>query len=343
MPNRLASFDQLSKPNIFIIRMLVFLGVILVLLVPIYSELLAAFQANLFINTIIFAALLIGIIFSFRQVITLLPEIKWVNGIRLSDPGVELQSSPIMLAPMAALLRDRTGPMVLNTQTMRSILDSVAMRLDERRDLSRYMIGLMVFLGLLGTFYGLLGTVSAVGDTITGLGIGDGQIDEFISQLQEGLSAPLSGMGTAFSSSLFGLSGSLILGFLDLQGSGAQNRFFVELEDWLSTVTDITSDGGIHHEENTDTTKLLARLVRLNELSLQNTHSQSDKTAGSQPATQNQEKVNEGLIKLAEGLNEIVRVMRQDQRLMRSEIEKNSLIHQELLELMKQKNNTSQE
>jgi hypothetical protein len=140
----------------------------------------------------------------------------------------------VLLAPMAAILGSRVGRMAVSAQLMRSILDSIATRLDEARDISRYMTGLLVFLGLLGTFWGLIETVGSVGSVIQGLKTG-ADAGSMFDSLREGLAAPLGGMGISFSSSLFGLAGSLILGFLDLQSSQAQNRFYTELEDWLST------------------------------------------------------------------------------------------------------------
>ena len=170
---------------------------------------------------------------------------NWVNSFRIADPGLQIDHTPVLLAPMAALLRDRQGRMSLSTVSMRSLLDSLASRLDEARDISRYMIGLLIFLGLLGTFWGLLNTVTAVGATIESLDISQNESGVVFEELKTGLEAPLAGMGIAFSSSLFGLAGSLVLGFLDLQASQAQNRFYNDLEDWLSTVTDITAgDGG---------------------------------------------------------------------------------------------------
>ena len=141
---------------------------------------------------------------------------------------------------MAAMLRDRIGRMAITPQVMRSLLDSLAIRLDEAHEISRYMIGLLVFLGLLGTFWGLLQTVAAVGDTIQQLDVGSNDVGVIFEDLKSGLAAPLGGMGTAFSSSLFGLAGSLVLGFLDLQASQAQNRFYTDVEDWLSSVTDVS-------------------------------------------------------------------------------------------------------
>jgi hypothetical protein len=179
---------------------------------------------------------LVGIILSFRQVIRLYPEIAWVNNFRIADPGLAIDRHPTLLAPMAAILGggERTGRIAISQQTMRHLLDSIATRLDEARDISRYMTGLLVFLGLLGTFWGLIETVGSVGKVIDGLKVG-GDAGALFDTLKEGLAAPLGGMGISFSSSLFGLAGSLILGFLDLQSSQAQNRFYTDLEDWLAT------------------------------------------------------------------------------------------------------------
>src|SRR5262249_36425753 len=203
-----------------------------------------AFLANPGLNALIIAVLLIGIALAFRQVTRLFPEISWVNGFRLADPGLAVERPPVLLAPMAVLLRDRIGRMAISAQMMRSILDSIAARLDEARDLSRYMTGLLIFLGLLGTFWGLIETVGSVGSVINTLKPG-GDAAAIFDSLKEGLAAPLSGLGISVSSSLFGLAGSLVLGFLDLQTSQAQNRFYTELEDWLSTtVSDLHAEPG---------------------------------------------------------------------------------------------------
>jgi len=225
---------KLSSPRIFLIRMLVF--VILVGLVGfvLHKQIEVAFMANPGLNGLILAVEAIGIILSFRQVLRLYPEIAWVNNFRLADPGLAVDRPPVLLAPMAAILGSRVGRMAMSSQLMRGILDSIATRLDEARDISRYMTGLLVFLGLLGTFWGLIETVSSVGGVIQGLKA-SGDSGSMFDSLRDGLAAPLSGMGISFSSSLFGLAGSLVLGFLDLQSSQAQNRFYTELEDWLST------------------------------------------------------------------------------------------------------------
>ncbi|MBX9820594.1 hypothetical protein [Afipia birgiae] len=235
---------KLSTPRIFLVRMLVFLVLCSLLLVVLYKQIWLAFLANPGLNALIVGVLAIGIILAFRQVIRLYPEISWVNSFRISDPGLAVDRRPTLLAPMAAMLSHRSGRMSISQQTMRHLLDSIATRLDEARDLSRYMTGLLVFLGLLGTFWGLIETVGSVGKVIEGLKVG-GDAGSVFDTLKEGLAAPLGGMGISFSSSLFGLAGSLVLGFLDLQSSQAQNRFYTDLEDWLAeTVREYAGDGG---------------------------------------------------------------------------------------------------
>ena len=234
---------KLSSPRIFLFRMLVFLVLCALVMVVLYKQIVIAFFANPGLNALIGLVLLIGTILAFRQVIRLYPEVAWVNNFRIADPGLAIERRPTLLAPMAAILGgERTGRMTISQQTMRHLLDSIATRLDEARDISRYMTGLLVFLGLLGTFWGLIETVGSVGKVIDGLKVG-GDAGALFDTLKEGLAAPLGGMGISFSSSLFGLAGSLILGFLDLQSSQAQNRFYTDLEDWLaSTVREYSGE-----------------------------------------------------------------------------------------------------
>src|SRR6201991_17194 len=236
--------SKLSSPRIFLVRMLVFLVLCALIMVVLYRQIVTAFFANPGLNALIGLVLLIGIVLSFRQVIRLYPEVAWVNNFRIADPGLAIARHPTLLAPMAAILGgERSGRITISQQTMRHLLDSIATRLDEARDISRYMTGLLVFLGLLGTFWGLIETVGSVGKVIDGLKVG-GESSAVFDALREGLAAPLSGMGISFSSSLFGLAGSLILGFLDLQSSQAQNRFYTDLEDWLaSTVREYGGEG----------------------------------------------------------------------------------------------------
>ncbi len=238
-------FTKLAPPRIFLVRMLVFLVLCGLIGVVLYKQIVTAFFANPGLNALIGLVLLVGTILAFRQVVRLYPEVAWVNNFRIADPGLALTRHPTLLAPMAAILGgERSGRITISQQTMRHLLDSIATRLDEARDISRYMTGLLVFLGLLGTFWGLIETVGSVGKVIDGLKVG-GDAGALFDTLKEGLAAPLGGMGISFSSSLFGLAGSLILGFLDLQSSQAQNRFYTDLEDWLATtVRGYASEGG---------------------------------------------------------------------------------------------------
>jgi hypothetical protein len=230
---------QLASPRIFLFRMLVFLVLCGLIGFVLQKQILNAFNANPWLNGLIVLVLLIGIVLSFARVIRLFPEVSWVNGYRRADSN-RTARPPTLLAPMAAILgSDRSGRLTISAQTMRAFLDSLANRLDEARDISRYLTGLLVFLGLLGTFWGLIETVSSVGTIINNLNVG-GDADSVFNALKEGLAAPLGGMGISFSSSLFGLAGSLILGFLDLQTSQAQNRFYTNLEDWLATTVEET-------------------------------------------------------------------------------------------------------
>jgi hypothetical protein len=233
---------KLSSPRIFLVRMMVFLILAGLVLTVLYKQIIVAFMANPGLNGLIIAVLVIGILLAFRQVIRLFAEVSWVNSFRLADPGLAVARPPVLLAPMATILGERAGRMAISPTTMRGLMDSIATRLDEARDTSRYMTSLLVFLGLLGTFWGLIETVGSVGNVIQGLKVG-GESSAVFDSLREGLARPLSGMGISFSSSLFGLAGSLALGFLDLQAGQAQNRFYMELEDWLSTiVSDLGGD-----------------------------------------------------------------------------------------------------
>jgi hypothetical protein len=227
-------FIKLSSPRIFLVRMLVFVLLCGALAAVLYRQIWAAFLNNPGLNGVIFGVLFIGIIFAFRQVSRLMPEVEWVNSFRIADPGLEVRQAPVLLAPMATLLGDRVGRMAISQMTMRGILESIGTRLDEARDLLRYMTGLLIFLGLLGTFWGLLETVSSIAHVINSLDVGPDS-GSILENMKSGLAAPLAGMGISFSSSLFGLAGSLVLGFLDLQAGQAQNRFYTDLEDWLST------------------------------------------------------------------------------------------------------------
>ncbi|WGS19845.1 flagellar motor protein MotA [Bradyrhizobium sp. ISRA463] len=289
--------SKLSSPRIFLVRMLVFLVLCGLVGVVLYKQIVTAFFANPGLNALIGAVLLIGIILAFRQVIRLYPEVAWVNNFRIADPGLAIDRRPKLLAPMAAILGgERTGRMSITPQTMRHLLDLIATRLDEARDISRYMTGLLVFLGLLGTFWGLIETVGSVGKVIDSLKVG-GEAGALFDALKEGLAAPLGGMGISFSSSLFGLAGSLILGFLDLQSSQAQNRFYTDLEDWLATTV-----RGISGEEGAVGGELQGAIDRL--------RAAVEEGGGSRGSTA-------AMANLAEAIQGLVAHMRTEQQMIR--------------------------
>jgi hypothetical protein len=235
----------MTKPQSYLVRMVLFLGAICGATFLLFLPLRDAFFANVVLNGVILGVLLIGIFHMFRLVFMLRPEVAWIESFRRDGLAVSSGLGPRLLAPMATMLGERSGDRFsLSTMALRSLLDGIATRLDEGRETARYFIGLLVFLGLLGTFWGLLETVRSIGDVISGLTIQGDAIQEVFGRLKSGLQAPLAGMGTAFSSSLFGLAGSLVLGFLALQAGQAQNRFYNDLEEWLSGQTRLGGGGG---------------------------------------------------------------------------------------------------
>jgi hypothetical protein len=224
----------MTNPGFFLWRMLGFLAAVLLLAALLAPTLLAAFLASPVLNGAILALLLFGVGWNLLQVLRLRAEAIWVEAFRA---GRSPPAPPGLLAPMAQMLSRRQERLALSPTAMRSVLDGIAGRLDETRELSRYMIGLSIFLGLLGTFWGLIQTVGSVAAVIQGLTVEGAEIGPLFERLKAGLAEPLAGMGTAFSSSLFGLAGALILGFMDLACGQAQTRFFTELEDWLAGIT----------------------------------------------------------------------------------------------------------
>ncbi len=237
---------SMRGPHRFVVRMVLFLVLVTGLAVLLGGPLLAAFMGNPAVNGVILGILFAGIIYIFRQVLALRPASDWIDSFRerLADRDLTAPPGPTprLLAPMARMLgRRQSGRVSLSATSLQTLLDGIASRLDETRETSRYLIGVLVFLGLLGTFYGLLETVRSVGGVIGALNVGASDIARAFADLKTGLESPLHGMSTAFSSSLFGLAGSLVLGFLDLQAGQAQNRFYNDLEEWLSTYTRLSS------------------------------------------------------------------------------------------------------
>ena len=231
----------MTNPRRFLLRMFFFLIAVGLVAGFLFVPLQGAFMANAPLNGLIISVLALGIIYNFRQVIMLYPEVSWIEDFRQNRPVTSQTRPPRLLTSMATMLGENNGKRLsLSTLSMRSLLDGIYSRLDESRDLSRYTIGLLIFLGLLGTFWGLLETVASIGSVIANLSVSADATTVF-SDLKAGLEAPMTGMGTAFSSSLFGLAGSLVLGFLDLQAGQALNRFYNDLEEWLSSLTRLSS------------------------------------------------------------------------------------------------------
>ncbi len=318
----------LSSPGIYLMRMLVFLALVALITLILSPVLIVSFQTNPALNGLIVAVLFFGVLFSFRQVVRLYPEIRWVNAFRIADPGLAIAHKPVLLAPMATMLRERTGALSLSTMSMRSIMDSIGTRLDEARDTGRYLVGLLVFLGLLGTFWGLLETIQAVGKTISALSAGSGDSANVFEDLKNGLAAPLKGMGTAFSSSLLGLSGSLVLGFLELQASHAHNRFYNELEEWLSGITELTpANAGIGNDLNH---KLYGALFEVQRGIAEISDRLAAGNAAGGPAA------DDSVRELASGVSQLVNQMRAEQTIMRQWVDEQAAQSHEVASALKE-------
>ncbi|MBN8873554.1 MAG: flagellar motor protein MotA [Rhodospirillales bacterium] len=240
----------MTRPTVYLVRMAIFLVVVAAVVGLLSPVLIGTFENNPLLNSLILLVLFLGIIWNLRQVLRLTPEVTWLETYQTARPRLATLPSPRLLAPMASMLaaretaqsgRGSQARFTLSATAMRSLLDGIASRLDESRELSRYMTGLLIFLGLLGTFWGLLRTVHAVSDVIGGMTASSNDVNLLFEQLKSGLTKPLAGMGTAFSASMFGLAGALVLGFLDLTAGQAQNRFFNELEEWLAGLTRLSS------------------------------------------------------------------------------------------------------
>src|ERR1700724_1120309 len=235
----------MSQSRRFLIRMVLFLVLVAGLAALLGRPLVNAFMGNPAVNGVILGILIAGIVYIFRQVLSLDPELRWIEGFRNHEAGggdSADEAAPRLVGAMARMLEAQQGRRVsLSATSLQALLDGIASRLNETRETSRYLIGVLIFLGLLGTFYGLLETVRSVGDVIGALNIGAGDVARAFADLKSGLESPLHGMGTAFSASLFGLAGSLVLGFLDLQAGQAQNRFYNELEESLSAYTRLST------------------------------------------------------------------------------------------------------
>lgn len=311
---------RLASPLVYLIKMVIFLVLVALVAVILLPQLLDAFWSSPFINGLILFVLVVGIALSFRQVVRLFPEVNWVNSLQEGNAAAA-SKPPVLLAPVAAIMRDRLGETVITPASMRSILDSVGIRLDEAKDTSRYLTGLLVFLGLLGTFYGLIQTVSAVAGVIQSLDVTAGDSSNIFSSLKEGLAAPLDGMAIAFSSSLFGLSGSLVLGFLDLQTGQAQNAFYTDLEDWMSSMTELDHP----------MTAMQANNFGVSGAEMQQMFERLGATMQTQNSSQNAIRA---MAELAKGIDGLVKHIRAEQEDLRNHIAEQSEVNQRLTKLI---------
>lgn len=234
-----------SQPVRQIVSMLIVLGLVGGGAYVAFPRVAPVFLANPYLNGFIFFVFVIGVFSCFAQVTQLIRSVRWLEGFAGERIGHQLIKAPQLLAPLATLLRSRGARMQLSATSSRSILDSVSQRIDEDREITRYIVNTLIFLGLLGTFYGLATTVPALVDTIRSLNPAEGEsgVDIF-ARLQSGLESQLGGMGVAFASSLLGLAGSLVVGLLELFAGHGQNRFYRELEEWLSSITRVGFSSG---------------------------------------------------------------------------------------------------
>jgi hypothetical protein len=321
-------YKTLTPPRVFVWRMFLFVVLAAFIAIILYNQILSAFKVNPGLNGLIIGTLAFGIVYTFQQVLRLNPEIRWVNAFRIADPGLTIDRPPVMLAPMATLLRRRQGQVALSAVAMRSMLDSIAARLDESRETTRYLIGLLVFLGLLGTFWGLMETVQSVGKTIGSLAP-SGEGAAAFEELKSGLEAPLKGMGVAFSSSLFGLAGSLIVGFLDLQAGQAQTRFYNELEEWLSGITELSPEGAANSPQGQPAQLRFAMLEMQRSMV-----DIAEKIEGGL----NRQNNNEAILELSKGIDRLVKQMRAEQKVVREWVDEQAQQHNELANMLREQN-----
>ena len=325
---------RLTPPGVFLLRMLIFLTLVAFLASILFEQLRRSLLTNPGLNGLIIGVLLLGIIYAFRQVMRLYPEVRWVNAYRVADPGLIISHKPVLLAPMATMLRDRTGTLSLSTAAMRSFMDSIGSRLDEARDTGRYLVGLLVFLGLLGTFWGLLETIQSVGKAIDTLDTKATDNVQMFGDLKAALNAPLKGMGTAFSSSLLGLAGSLVLGFLELQASHAHNRFYNELEEWLSGITELSPSGTGSTSSDYVNRQLLGAVVDM-QRALEEFTSRLSEQQLPPPSVLAQTNPGDDVRDLARGVNSLVNQMRSEQKVVREWVDEQASQQSEVANMLK--------
>jgi hypothetical protein len=308
--------QPLTPPRIYLIRMAVFLVLAGFVAFILYRQIIDAFMANPGLNGLIVGLMFVGVVLAIRQAWRLYPEVRWVNTLSRTEEGFGSDETPTLLAPLAAFINNRSGRSGISVHATRSILDSIGARLDESREIVRYLAGLLIFLGLLGTFWGLIETVGSVGRIIGSLKTGQDATVLF-DELKNSLAGPLQGMGLSFSASLFGLAGSLVLGFLELQAGQAQSRFYTELEDWLAvSTTDSSPEAAARGTHSPDLAVALNRLTAA-----------VNDGAGGRASTQ-------AMANLAEGVQGLVQHMRAEQQMIRDWVEAQATREKELKQVL---------
>jgi len=317
----------MTRPAVFLLRMLVFLAAVLLLVALLYAQLFEAFASNPLLNGVILCVMGLGIAWNIRQVLMLRQEVDWLEAFQRPRDGAPAQASPRLLAPMASMFASRRSEKFsLSATAMRGVLDGISARLDESREISRYATSLLIFLGLLGTFWGLILTIGAVASVIADMNVGTGDVNVMFNQLKAGLARPLAGMGIAFSSSMLGLAGALVLGFLDLTAGQAQNRFFNELEEWLAGLTRLSSGAGMDAEGGS----IPAYLHALLEQTAENLEGMQTAMARGE---EGRNTTSAAIAQLAERLSVLTEQMRATQVLMQRVAEQNSSLAPAMLNL----------
>ncbi|MFE1598477.1 flagellar motor protein MotA [Methylobacterium sp. ID0610] len=315
-----AASPPLTSPRIYLVRMVVFLILVGFLAFVLYRQIVPAFMANPGLNGLILGVLFIAILLAFGQVQRLFREVRFVNRTAAGEQGA---GEPRVVAALAPLVRTVSAGEPVAPSGFRPLLDTVASRLDEGREALRYIAGILILLGLLGTFWGLIDTLSAVGGVIRSMRAGGGDAAVMFDELKSGLAVPLSGIGLAFSASLFGLAGSLTIGFLDLQAGQAHNRFINQLEDWFASRAGPEAAAGVVLPARTSDASLrdLAEAVtRLSTLV-------GDSTGNSRSSTQ-------AMANLAEGIQGLVQHMRAEQQMIRDWVEAQASRERELKQVL---------
>lgn len=252
---------KFTGPWRYIIWMAIFTAIVIALAGLLHEALTEAFLANMAINGLILFVLVVGVVYTYAQALSIGPAARWLMRFRSAEDPATLPRPPAIIAPMATMISETDGRMRLSAGSVRTVLDSVGARMSESGAFTRYFGRLLIFLGLLGTFWGLLEVVGAVGNAVRAVTEASTGGEADVLRLMAAIEEPIGGMGTAFASSLFGLAGSLVIGFLDLQASRAQNRFYNEIEEWLSSISRLAAAGPTTEGDEVSTSAYVGALL----------------------------------------------------------------------------------